>query len=127
MENHAKRYGVLLCFTPMLLFALWTVYFFALVQEEVVTSSIANHFLWVTAMIQNYTSLWISLALICTVTAAILVYLVVHVARLKHMPAGTKLFWIVLFPSFGAFAFILFWYMELRTEPGYVDVYPSIE
>lgn len=126
MENLAKRYGMILCFLPMILFAVWTIFFFTVVQEQVVTSSISNHFLWVTAMLENYTVLWITLALVCTITAAILVYFVVHIARLKNMPAGEKVLWIVLFPAFGSVAFILFWFMELRHEPDYVEVYPNI-
>ena len=127
MENIATKYGEVLCFTLMILFAMWTIYFFTIVKEEVVTSSIANHILWVTAMLQNYTSLWITLTLICIVTGSILLYLIVHLARLKDMPAGNKIFWMVFLTTFGAFAFIVFWYMELRSEPKYVDVYPSIE
>lgn len=126
MENTAKKYGKLLAFAPFVMFSLWTIYFFSLVQEEVVTSSISDHFAWVAAMLGNYTSLWISLAFICTISASILVYFVVHVARLKNMPAGEKLFWIVIFPTFGAFSFIAFYFLELRNEPEKVDVYPSI-
>lgn len=126
MENTAKRYGAALCFTPMALFTAWTIYFFSTVQEQVVTSSFADHFKWVGAMIENYTSLWISLAIVCTITASILVYLVVHIARLKRMPAGDKVLWISLLPALGSVAFIAFWYFELRHEPDHVDVYPSI-
>lgn len=127
MENRAKKYGKLLCFTPFILFAAWTIFFFSIVREHVVTTSLADHIMWVSAMLYNYTVLWITLSIVCTISAIILVYLVVHVARLRRMPAGTKLFWIVLFPTFGAFAFIAFWFFELREEPNYVDVYPSIE
>ena len=126
MENIAKKYGKILCFLPMALFTLWTILFFAIVKEQVETSSISNHFLWVTAMLENYTVLWVTLAIVCTISAAILLYFVVHIARLKHMPAGEKLIWIVLFPTFGAAAFIMFWFMELRGEPDYVEVYPNI-
>lgn len=126
MENTAKRYGTLLSFTPIALFTIWTIFFFSTVREEVVTSSVSAHIAWVTAMLENYTSLWVSLALICTISAAILLYFAVHIARIKRMPAGEKLFWLVLLPTFGAFAFIAFWYFELRNEPERVDVHPSI-
>lgn len=126
MENTAKKYGKLLAFTPFILFSLWTIYFFSLVQEEVVTSSISDHFAWVAAMVGSYNSLWISLGVICTITAAILLYFVVHLARLKDMPAGEKIFWMVTLPTFGSFGFIAFWFFELRNQPEKVDVYPSI-
>jgi len=127
MENIAKKHGKLLCFAPFVLYSLWTIYFFALVQEEVVTSSISDHFAWVTAMTMNYTSLWISLTIICAITGSILLYFIVHLARLRAMPAGTKLFWMVILTTFGAFAFMVFYFAELRSEPTYVSVYPSIE
>lgn len=127
MENIAKKHGKLLCFTPMALFTLWTIYFFLLVQEEVVTSSISDHFAWVTAMVQNYTSLWISLSIICAITGIILLYFIIHLARIKTMAAGDKIFWMVILTTFGAFAFIVFYFIELKNEPTYVDVYPSIE
>ena len=126
MENIAKKNGRLLCFTPFVLYAAWTIYFFALVREEVVVSSIADHFLWVTAMIENYTSLWISLAAICTIHAAILLYLTVHIARIKLMDAGHKIAWMVFLVTFGAFALPVYWYYELRTEPDNVPVHASI-
>lgn len=126
MENTAKKHGKLLAFTPIVLFTLWTIYFFTLVQEEVVTSSVANHFAWVTAMVGSYTSLWITLGLVCTISAAILLYFVVHIARLKDMPAGDKVIWMVVLPAFGAFGFMAFWYFELKNEPEKVDVYPGI-
>jgi len=126
MENTAKKYGKLLCFTPMALFTAWTIYFFMVVQEEVVTSSFSDHFQWVAAMAANYNSLWISLALICTITAAILLYLTVHIARLRSMSSLEKLFWMISFPALGAFAFIIFYFLELKNEPEQVDVYPSI-
>ena len=78
-------------------------------------------------MTMNYTSLWISLTIICAITGGILLYFIVHLARLRAMPAGTKLFWMVILITFGAFAFMVFYFAELRSEPTYVNVYPSIE
>ncbi|MCB9047071.1 MAG: hypothetical protein H6550_13135 [Chitinophagales bacterium] len=126
MENTAKKYGKILCFTPITLFAAWTIYFFSIVQEQVVTSSFSNHFHWVAAMASSYTSLWISLSLICIITASIMLYFVVHIARLRQMTALEKVLWIVAFPALGSVAFILFWFIELKEEPENVDVYASI-
>lgn len=126
MENTAKKFGKTLSFIPLACFAAWTIYFFIVVQEAVVTSSVFDHFLWVMAMIDHYTSLAITLGATCTVAAAILIYFTVHIARIKKMPAGEKVAWMVFLVIFGAFSFPVFWYYELRNEPDRIDVHPSI-
>lgn len=79
-----------------------------------------------TEMLHNYTGLLITLAICCIVTTVSVLMFAIHLARLKSMNAGTKVAWIVFMMTFGAFALPVFYYLELRSEPKQIDVYPDI-
>lgn len=126
MENTTKKYGKLLSFTPLACYSLWTAYFFIINNGPAPFTSLEDHIRIVTATIESYTSLFVTLAITCTIHAAILLYFTVHLARIKKMTAGEKIAWMIFLSTFGAFALPVFWYQELRHEPTYIDVYPDI-
>lgn len=126
MENTAKKYGKVLSFTPIVLFTLWTIYYTIININTPFPARFEDHIAIMTNTIANYSLLFIFLAIICTITAGILLYFTVHIARLKHMTAGEKIAWMVFMVCFGAFSFPVFWYYELRNEPQNIDVYTSI-
>lgn len=126
MENTTKKYGKTLSFLPLICFTLWSTYFFITTHGKVVVSSINEHANWVAAVVSNHNSLLVLLVLTFIITATILIYFTVHIARIKNMGPHQKLGWLVFMVCFGAFSFPVFWYRELRNEPKNIDVYPSI-
>jgi hypothetical protein len=80
----------------------------------------------VTNTIQNYGSVFAGVVLATIVTATILIYFIVHLARLRDMEAQEKIGWIVFMTFLAPIAFIVFWYAELRNEPDNIRVYQSI-
>ncbi|MBS1774249.1 MAG: hypothetical protein JST82_15430 [Bacteroidetes bacterium] len=123
MENTTKKYGKALCFLPFFCYAAWFIYFLAVV---VTPFSWGNQIGMITNMMQNYGGLFITLALSTTITATILVYFIVHIARLQEMETLEKIGWIVFMTFLAPVAFIVFWYMELSLEPENIKVHPSI-
>jgi hypothetical protein len=79
-----------------------------------------------TILSQNYDGALLFFILCFGLTAAVLVYFVVHVARLATMPSGSKAIWI-LFMTFAApIAFPVFWFIEVRREPERLPMHPDI-
>lgn len=126
MENTTKKYGKTLCFLPLVCYLLWVVYYAIVNRNIVVPNNMSNHITLVTNTITNYGSLFVGLALASIVTATILVYFIVHLARLKDMEALEKIGWIVFMTFLAPVAFIVFWYTELKNEPDNIRVHHSI-
>src|SRR5690606_1135581 len=100
--------------------------FLFVTRGHIETSSLANHFAWMTAMLSNYTLLLWTFVLCGVLAFSVLIYMIVHIARLKTMGAGDKIVWIMFLACFGPLGFPVFYFMELRNEPNYVDVHPDI-
>lgn len=123
-ESTKKMLGVF-SFIPLLAYFLWTIYFIVLSKNL----QTPLHGLEITAitLFHHYDSLAILLSIICTLAAVLLVYDIVHLARVSDIPAGTKIGWIIFLVVFGAFAFPIFWYLEIRRENENTPMYASIE
>ena len=59
-------------------------------------------------------------------TSAVLVYFIVHLARIKHMNGASKAAWIVFMTFAAPLAFPVYWFAEIRNEPDYVPMHPDI-
>jgi uncharacterized membrane protein len=126
MVNTPKKYGTVLSFAPLTAYTLWSIYFLVVTGGYVEMSSAWNHFKWMTATLANYDVLLWTFLTCALITTIVLLYYTVHLARIKTMPAGNKIAWMVFMVIFGAFSFPVFWYAELRHEPEQIDVYPDI-
>jgi hypothetical protein len=126
MENTAKKHGKILSFSPLAAYALWTICFLVVTGGHIETSGVWNHFQWLSEILSNYNLLLITYALCAVWTFAVLLYFIIHIARIKHMGAGDKIAWIMFLSVFLVLAFPVFYYMELRHEPMDIDVYPNI-
>lgn len=54
-------------------------------------------------------------------TLAVLLYFIIHIARIKTISAGNKILWIVVLAAFMPLSFPIFWYLQIKTEPEMVD------
>ena len=126
MENTTKKYGKALCFTPVVCYLLWVAYCLYINRHLMVPNHLSDHVGMVTNTIQNYGSVFAGVVLATIVTATILIYFIVHLARLRDMEAQEKIGWIVFMTFLAPIAFIVFWYAELRNEPDNIRVYQSI-
>lgn len=126
MINTTKKYGKVLSFLPLVAFTGWTIYFLYINRVQLHNETFQDHEGVVTTMLAHYDSLLLFLVIAVVLSATVLLYFVLHLARLRSMNSGTKITWIVFMVLFGAFAFPVFWYQELRKEPNEIDVYPDI-
>lgn len=126
MENTTKKYGKTLCFLPFISYLLWTVYYAIVASRSNGASISFDHANVMSNMMNNYTVLFLTLALASIITATILVYFIVHIARLRDMIPEYKIGWIVFMTFAAPVAFIVFWYTELKNEPSEINVYPDI-
>lgn len=76
--------------------------------------------------VENYGTLFAMLAVAGILSAGILIYNLVLLAKVKNMNAQDKIIWILLLATFVPIAFILFWAFVVRKEPKYVGTYPDI-
>lgn len=126
MENQAKKNGKLICFLPITAYALWSIAFLLVNRGHIEMSSLNNHFDWMRATLANYQPMLWTFVLCAVIAFSVLLYLIVHIARLKDMGAGDKIAWIMFMACFGPLGFPVFYYMELRNEPDRIEVYPDI-
>lgn len=126
MVNTPKKHGKLLSFIPLISFTLWTIYFLIINKHQIATKTFQDHERVVTDMLHNYGGLFWGLALCCLITTFVMLYFVVHLARLVRLNAAKKIAWMVFMVCFGAFSFPVFYYMELKNEPDEVETYPDI-
>jgi phosphoglycerol transferase MdoB-like AlkP superfamily enzyme len=73
-----------------------------------------------------YDILFAMLAVSAVISASVLIYFLVTLARMKNMNAPSKMIWVLLLVTFVPIAFIAFWYFLIRREPRYVGIYPDI-
>lgn len=126
MENTAKKYGALLTFGPIAAWGIWTACFLAVTGGQIETSSLWNHFRWLSEILSSYSLLLWTYGICAVLTFAVLLYFVVHIARIKTMGSGDKIVWIMFLSTFLILAFPFFYFMELKKEPNHIEVYPDI-
>ena len=119
MDLKAKRRMGLISLLPLFAYIGW------LIQCLVIVNSNSSANLS-TILSENYDGALFFFILCFALTSAVLVYYVIHVARLATMPAGSKAVWI-LFMTFAApIAFPVFWFLEIRREPQSLPMHPDI-
>jgi hypothetical protein len=75
---------------------------------------------------RHYDMLFGMLAASAVVSASVLVYFLVLLARMKNLNAGIKLIWVIVLATFVPMAFIFFWLLLIKRGPRYVGIHPDI-
>lgn len=126
MDDKKKRAVGFISFLPLVTFTVFATYFAIICIPLMKAGLLNDHEMLATVMNQHYLTLFILLAIAFITGAAVLIYFMVHIARLRDMSAGTKLNWMLFMFLLGGIAFPIFWYKEIRNEPEYLPVYPDI-
>lgn len=126
MENIPKKHGKVLSFVPLAAYALWSVVFLIVTNGHIVLTSVADHFQWLLTVLLNNAGLLWSFVMCAILAFTVLVYYIIHIARVKTMGAGDKIAWIMFMACLGPLAFPVFYYFELRKEADYIEVHPNI-
>jgi len=126
MDDTAKRNWAIISFIPFLAWSVWCAYIMIITRPLIISQSYQDHEKIVTTVSQHFTMVTALVGIASLVMAVMLFINVIHLARLKNLNAGSKAGWIVFMIAFGAVAFPIFWYLQIRTEPKREEFYPSI-
>lgn len=126
MDHKAKRNMALLCWVPNIAFFICLLYYLYTLRPLMAAKDMEDHIAVSTITAQNYDTLFIMLAISAVIAAVSLIYLIVHLARTKLIPTGTKVVWVVVLAALVPVSFLIFYYLIIRNEPKYLDTYPDI-
>lgn len=126
MDNKAKKRVGIISFLPFIAWCLPFTYFMIVNRPLIHTATFQDHEKVTTLVSQHFYPLLALLIVATLVTAGVIYYYVIHLARLKNMGPGAKIAWIIFLIAFGAVAFPVIWYFEIRREPVNVETYPDI-
>jgi hypothetical protein len=122
-DKEKKRLGWIFSLPPVAFFICFIYYMFAIrpvLAGPVEPGAIMEYTL------RNYTAMFVLLAIAAVIAAAILIYAIVIMARLKNMNAATKLLWLIVLCTFAPVATFFFWFFVINREPKYVPIHPDI-
>lgn len=128
MDDKKKRMLGVLSFVPLATFLLFVGYLISISGPLFGERGryMLHHDVLSTIMSQHYSTLLILSGAAFITGMIMLIYYIVHLARLTHMSAGEKLAWMIFMVTFVGISFPVFWYNEVRHEPEHMPVYPDI-
>lgn len=121
-EKYKRKMGVI-CFLPAIAFLIPVIYYLILLSPLIHGYHVAKSIVGITS--RNYNAMFLLLAIASTISAAVLLYCIVHLVRIKTLNTPQKMLWILLLLAVPV-SFILFWYFEIKREPREMPVYPDI-
>jgi len=116
----------MLSFIPLLAWSLWCGYILLITKDLLLTQTYQNHEKIVNALVSHYQAVVLLWLLAMALTGIMLVYNVIHLAKLKPVHGATKLGWMVFMVVFGPISFPIFWYMQIKDEPKNIPTYADI-
>lgn len=126
MDHKAKRRFGLLCLIPNLCFLIVALYYLYILWPVIRVEGLTNHLALSTITAAQYDTLFWMMAVSAVISAIVLIYCIVHVTKVKHLLSGTKILWIILLSALIPVSFLLFYFLEVRREPKYLETYADI-
>jgi hypothetical protein len=126
MKRKERKSNAIISFLPLISFIIWGIYFLIVSREEIAAGRFQDHISVVTSIFQNWNGMLALFILSHLITAAVLIYYVVHLARLRNMHGGNKAVWMLFLFFFAPISIPFFWYSVIRNESDHVETYHSI-
>jgi len=127
MENTAKNPGVgIMTFIPLIVWIVWFGYFFFITKDLAISQNYDDHEKIVNALSAHMVTVITVWALAMLLTAIMVIYHIVHLARLKSINGASKTVWIILMIAIAPIACPAFWLIQVRKEPSNIETYPTI-
>jgi len=123
VNEHLKRKMAIICFLPAVVFLIPIVYYTTLLLPLTQGYHVAKSIVAITS--QHYNTMFLLLAIASSVSAAVLLYCIVYIVRIKEMTTGRKMEWVLLLLAVPV-SFIFFWLLEIRKESGNMPIYTDI-
>ena len=117
MDKKRKRVIGFISILPLVAFLITFIYEYSVLGTLFVTGDIQYHQLINTKISEHYNTLVILYGISILLTLAVLLYFIVHLARIKNMTAGMKMLWVVILAAVMPLSFPVFWYLQVKREP----------
>lgn len=126
MEHSEKKVVGVFSFLPILSWIATVVYFLFINRNVIDTKTFQDHDRVVANIINNFLPFTIMLSFAELITGIMIIYYVVHIAKLKGLEAFNKLLLIVFLVFAGPIAVLVLWFTMLNKEARDVPMYPAI-
>ena len=123
VDERLKRRMGIICFLPAACFFISLVTYLLLLLPLTQGHPQPESEIAITS--RHYNTLFLLLAISATVSAAVLLYCIVYLVRLKRLNTPTKMIWVLLLLIVPV-SFILFWNFVIKREPAREALYPNI-
>jgi len=127
MKESTKKWLGFFSWIPLSIFTTSVLYFMYVASPLMINKQYDQHDKLVGYLSAYYNEMFAWLFAGSVIGMIILLIFVVHLLRLKTMHPATKAIWILVLSFTGSFALPAFYYLELKREPEYVPMHPSIE
>ena len=124
LDDKAKARMGIICFIPVVCFLLCFLYFIMLVVPLAHGHQQAASIVGITS--RNYDTLFLMLATSAVITAAVFIYCLVILARLKTINSAQKLMWFIFLSVLAPIASALFWIFYIKDGQKYTPIHPDI-
>lgn len=124
MDEKRKRGIGILCSVPAFSFFITLVYYLVILSPLLHGHPQPASAVGITSA--HYTILFIMLAASSVISACVLIFCVVHVARLQSLNTAKKMIWILMLVITVPMSFLLFWYFLIRHEPEWTAINKDI-
>ena len=126
MDDRAKRNMGILSLLPVFAWGVVLFYYLFALSPLIRASSIEAHEAVVTITYNNYDMMFMLSAIAAVISAVVLIYFIIHIARIKTMNGATKAIWILVLSTLVPISFPLFWYLEIRNERRDMPIHHTI-
>lgn len=120
-----KRLGII-SFIPLAAFTVALINHLLAFGPVLSHAHMENHLALVTDTALHFTRISIFYGIAAIITLGVLIFFIVHLARLKNLARDYKFFWAVFLTMFAPFSFVVFWYFKIRREPRELEMYASL-
>lgn len=126
MDSSEKKIVRAFSFLPMLSWLATVVYFLFINRDLISSKTFQDHDKVVANIINNFLPFTIILSFAELITGVMIIYYVIHIARLKELEAFNKLLLIIFLVFTGPIAVLVLWSNILNKETKDVPMYPAI-
>jgi len=126
MDHRMKRRMGVISFLPLFAYIGWLIQYLFIMRSLIAREVMQDHVSMAGLLSENYNGTLFFFILCFALTSAVLIYFVVHIARLATMNSLSKVGWIIFMTFMAPIAFPVFWYTEIRHEPEQLPLHPNI-
>jgi len=126
MDNTEKKIVGVFSFLPILAWVATTVYFLIINKDLIAASTFQDHTSVATNIINHFLPFTIILSFAELITGIMIIYYVVHIAKLKNFDSFTKLLLVIFLVFMGPIAVMVVWFTVINKEAKQEPMYPNL-